>query len=257
MASLGHAINLLKHYKDTSTFIYYDPWPHGTLLQKENNAAGIDAKRVGKQLWRITDIELEKVIVAGFVWQHFWAEYNHQKYYVSLEEFKNSDFWSFFNLREINTQPLENNKKISLKTGGFQSEIDLYIIVNSEGRITEGELKVKRKWMVGQPPFALDIVRSFINALTPPLDHPQIVDLIQMLDKTSNHEELENFIAKGPPTSPTIAHIALFVYLGIIDRVSAKAEFSNIIMANTASSNEKYLQILVKTDEFYSTFGQK
>ena len=75
--------------------------------------------------------------------QHFWAEYNHEKYYISYDEFKNSVFWSFFNLREINTEHLEKNEKISLKTGELQSQIDLYITVNSDQHILEAELKVK------------------------------------------------------------------------------------------------------------------
>ncbi len=251
----GHVVNLLKRCKETSTFIYVDTWPHTTLLRKGNNIAGVEAKRIGKQLWSINDVELEKVIVAAFVWQNLWAEYNHEKYYVSFNDFKNSDFWSFFNLTEINTQDLKNNKKISLKTGGFQSEIDLSIIVNPYGRLIEGELNVKRNWIIGQPftlnPFALDIVRSFIFTLTPLLDHPQIASLIQMLDMTSNSEDFNNFIANGPPKSPTIPHIALFVYLGIMEKVDIKMEFSNITLTNFKIKDEMYLQILVKTDEFY------
>ena len=78
----------------------------------------------------------------------------------------------------------------------MQSQIDLYITVNSDQHILEAELKVKRKWIEGKEkgivgecsilnPFALIIVRSFIITLTPPLDRPQIVDLIQTLDKTT------------------------------------------------------------------------
>lgn len=260
---LGHSIVLEKHYKENSTFIYLDPWPKSTLLRKENNTIGIDAKRIGKQLWSINDNELEKVIIAAFVWQHFWAEYNHQKYYNSFNEFKNSDFWSFFNLREIDTQRLENSEKISLKTGGFQSYIDLNIIVNSNGRIIEGELKVNRNWIEGKEkrvveeppilnPFALDIVRSFIITLTPPLDRPQTVDLIQTLDKARNSEEALKFIDTQPPQ--TIPNIAFFVYLGLVESVNVKLEFCKITMTNTVSDNEQYLQVTAKADEFYSTF---
>ena len=68
---IGHAIVLRKHYKESSTFVYFDPWPKSTLLRNENNTIGVDAKRVGKQLWSINDKELEKVIIARFVFSTF------------------------------------------------------------------------------------------------------------------------------------------------------------------------------------------
>ena len=84
------------------------------------------------------------------------------------------------------------------------------------------------------------------------MDHRQIADLIGTLDKTRNLESLKNFIAQQPP--PTISNIALFVYLGIIERVDVKMEFSNRTMVNVESGNEKYLQIQSKADQFYTNF---
>jgi hypothetical protein len=229
-------------------------------LRKENNTIGVGAKQVGKQLWSISDDELKKVIVAAFVWKHFWAEYNDQEYYISFNQFKNSDFWSFFNLQEISTQNFEKNKKIFFRTvqrinEGLQSEIEIYIVINSEGHIIEANLKIQRKWIIWEPfslnPFARDIVRSFILTITPTLDRPEIVDLIQTLDKTRNPEELQNFLATQPPQ--TIPNIALLVYLGIIEKVNVKLEFSNIIIANSENDNGN-MQITAKADEFYSTF---
>ena len=65
--NIGHCVTLIRYDVSASTFIYHDPWPQTSLLCRENNGAGIDAKRVGKQLWSITDIELEKVIFAFFI----------------------------------------------------------------------------------------------------------------------------------------------------------------------------------------------
>ena len=137
----------------------------------------------------------------------------------------------------------------------IQFENKIYTVINSEGHIIEANLKIQRKCIVCEPfglnPFAHDIVRSFILALTPELDRPKIFELIRTLDKIRNPEELKNFIATQPP--PTIPNLALLVYLGIIEKVNVKLEFNNMIITNTADDDE-YLQITTKADEFYSTF---
>lgn len=48
--------------------------------------------------------------------------------------------------------------------------------------------------------------------------------------------------------------MALLVYLGIIARVNAKLEFSDITMVNAVSDNEERLQIIAKADEFYWSY---
>ena len=65
--SIGHCITLIKNDANTNRFIYHDPWPTTSLLCIGNNRAGIDARRVGKQIWSITENELESVIFASFV----------------------------------------------------------------------------------------------------------------------------------------------------------------------------------------------
>jgi hypothetical protein len=72
---IGHCITLVRYDTLSSRFIYQDPWPNTSLLCKENNSAGVDAKRVGKQLWSINDNELEKVIFASFLDQNSWSKY--------------------------------------------------------------------------------------------------------------------------------------------------------------------------------------
>jgi len=248
--NIGHVISLLKFEADTSRFIYHDPWPGFSLLDKNYNAAGIDAKRVDGQIWSITAIELEKIVFASFVFQNLWSEYMGYKYFITYDEFKNSDFWSFFNLTQTETQPNNSGVLISLQTGGFRSEIDLKIALNQKERITKGELKVRRSWLTSSPfvvnPFALDIVRSFIAALVPPPDQKPVQGIIQELNESKNSNYLDGIVAKGQ--AEIASHEALFTFLGFAPSFETPFQFSNIRMANCKLNDVDWFQIIVTVD---------
>jgi len=248
--NIGHAITLLRYDVDTSRFIYHDPWPGVSLLNKEYNAAGIDAKRVDGQIWSITAIELEKVVFASFVFQNLWGEYMGYKYFITYDEFKNSDFWSFFNLTQTDTQLNNSEIVISLQNGGLRSEIDLKITLNQKQRISKGELKIKRSWLTSSPfivnPFALDIVRSFIAALTPPPDQQLVQGIIQELNESKNSNYLDDIVAKGQ--AEIALHEELFTFLGFAPSFNTPLQFSNISMANCNFNDVDWFQIIVTVD---------
>lgn len=248
---MGHSVTLIEYENDAGRFIYHDPWPGHSLLCRDFNAAGIDARPQGRS-WSVTADELEKVIFAAFVGRPFWSEYVGEKYYVTYDEFKGSDFWTFFHLKEVGRKgPGEDGKTLlTLKTGGFQSEINLSVTVNRNNRLAEGELSVKRSWAVGPPyglnPFALDIVRSFLGALIPPPDLNAVSPFAEMLSGITDPVYGERLVEEGPQKS--IWHRALFTYLGPSPSFEAPLQLSNISMKNLARDGEDWLQVLVTTD---------
>ena len=248
---LGHAITLVEYNRDALRFNYHDPWPGDSLLCKDFNAAGVDA-RPQNGYWSITSAELVKVIFAAFIGRPLLSEFMGEKYYLTYDEFTASDFWTFFHLTvgERKMRDDDGNILVTLKTGGFQSEIDLNVTVNQKNRLVEGLLSVKRSWVIGPPyglnPFALDIVRSFIAALAPPPDQKAVSGLVNMLSHIGNPAYAERMVNEGPEKS--ILHRALFTYLGPSPSFEAIYQFSNVSMKNLPRQGEDWLQTLVTTD---------
>lgn len=247
--NIGHCIILLGYDSNTSRFTYYDPWPGTSLLCAEYNTAGVDAKWEIRG-WSVTASELESVIFASFVDQKYWAEYMNEKYCITYDELKNSDFWSFFNITETGSLLQSNNDTlITLRPGGSYYETELMIILNQKMRLVKGELNVKRSWIVGPPyglnPFGLDIIRSFIVALIPPPDQGKILDLIEMFDKIENRDYTKGLLLEGPNT---IMSKALHTYLGLLPSFNLISPFSKITMTNLMLNEVKCLQIEVNID---------
>lgn len=250
---LGHAITLTKYNEESQRFTYLDPWPNYSLLCKDYNAAGVDAQPENG-LWSITTDELERVIFTAFVSRPLWSEYMGEKYYITYDEFTSSNFWGFFHLKEVERRKLEDNSHtlVFLKTGGFQKEIDLCITVDQRNRLTEGYLCVKRSWIMGPPyglnPFSLDIVRSFIAAITPAPDQKAISDLIKVLYQIQNPAYAEQLINEGPEKSNL--HQALFTYLGISPSFEIVYPFFNLSMKNLTRDGKDLFQAQITMTDY-------
>jgi len=84
-------------------------------------------------------------------------------------QFKETDFFQFFNLNAVEREGITGNEKISLKPGGFQDHIDIIINI-SENLISEARLYLDRIWIGDENSinsFAKDIGKSFLAALIP------------------------------------------------------------------------------------------
>ena len=247
---VGHSITLTGYDCEAARFIYHDPWPGDSLLCRDFNAAGIDAQRMGNY-WSISVPELEKIIFAAFVYRSYWSEYLGEKYYTTYDELHGSDFWSFFHLSEVETQQLEaGGTLVRLQTGGFQSEIALSVILNQKNRLAEGFLGLRRSWIIGPPyglnPFALDITRSFISAMTPPPDQKAAAGFILMFQQIEERACAEQMISEGLDTS--FLHKALFAYLGPLAFLEVPFEYSTMKMSNVKHGDAEWLEISITTD---------
>ncbi|TFF94099.1 MAG: hypothetical protein EU544_04920 [Promethearchaeota archaeon] len=84
-------------------------------------------------------------------------------------QFKETDFFQFFNLNEVGRERVAGNERISLKPGGFQEHIDIILDI-SENLISEARLYLDRIWIGDENSinsFAKDICKSFLAALIP------------------------------------------------------------------------------------------
>ena len=246
---LGHSVTLLEYDSTNQRFTYHDPWPGDSLLAKDYNAAGVDAQPKD-DYWSVTSAELEKVIFAAFVLRALWSEYVGEKYFMTYDEFTASDFWKFFHIKEAARQDDNGQTNVTLKPGGFQSEIEMSVTLNEKNRLTAGLLRVKRSWVIGPPhgvnPLALDIVRSFIRTLTPPPDQDQVASLVNMLREIQNPTYANQLVEEGPDKS--FEHLALFTYLGPSPSCEAVFPYSKISLKNLNHNGADWLETQITTD---------
>jgi hypothetical protein len=244
---MGHSVTLLAF--DAGRFTYHDPWPGDSLLTKDYNAAGVAAQAKNGS-WSITTAELEKVIFAAFVPSALWAEYQGEQYFMTYDEFSASDFWKFFHIKEAARHDEDGQTSVTLKPGGFQSEIAMSVALNEKNRLTAGLLRVKRSWVVGPPhgmnPLALDLVRSFIRTLTPPPDQDQVSGLVNMLRQIQNPTYANQLVEEGPDKS--FEHLALFTYLGPSPSCEAVFPYSKLSLKNVTDDGTDWLETQITTD---------
>lgn len=241
--NLGHSVSLVSYDPMTSSFLYHEPWPESSFLCSENNVAGVAAEPAEKSYWRISETELSTVIYAAFLFPSDWANLMGLTYKFSYSQLKKSEFWTFFNLHEIDRHKEKNDRTaILLETGGFHDEIILKIELDVSERIVMGFLVLRRSWIVGDPygvnPFAIDIAKSFIEVMTPELDKEYASPLIDGLwNLRSNLLE-----GKVEPTSFTEF---LLVYLGVHEKTTTLMNYSRMITGNIELNDEKWLEIML------------
>ena len=246
---MGHCITLLGHDPSTSSFVYHDPWPVRSLLCRENNAADVAAEPAEGGAWRITASELVTIIFATFIWPTTWADLTGVSYKITYSQLKNSDFWAFFNLHEVSRdkEPMDydwiDRTIVFLETGGFPEEIKLQVQLDASERIRQAVLALHRPWMIGKPwginPFALDIAKSFLDALTPNQDRGDVEPLIEGIRNLPH-------ILRDHQAVPRAVEQLLLTYLGLQSESTTNMTFSRLIAANVDWEGETWLRLTLE-----------
>ena len=170
---------------------------------------------------------------------------------MKLSDLKNSDFFTFFNLREINSIKIDNSIEIKeYKPGGFQDHIDIkFEISNKNDEIKSGTLLLDRDWIGNIEsinPFGTDIAKSFIVAITPPDEKKSIEELAHYVFNLKGLKDIviscEAFIFKFEESNPKIK-IILDVYRNLSDSNDFILKYSKFIFKNLKESNKQRLLI--------------
>src|SRR5262249_14715667 len=150
-------------------FIYHDPWPERSLLVRENNTADVDAKPEGTR-WSVTRQELERVVFAAFVFPHQWARVQGQDFDILYEQWRESEFFKRFGLRQLDEGAANGLVERVFAPGAFKDSITLSIASRPTGKITRASLSLDRDWVIANLPLALDLVKRFVMCFAPPPD---------------------------------------------------------------------------------------
>lgn len=171
----------------------------------------------------------------------------------SYEELKKSEFFSFFNLSEVKRVPAESGDlQIELKTGGFREFIDMKLTVDKQDWAREAVLLIDRSWIGDAKrlsPFAKDLAKSFISALTASRDRKQaklFTDAIWNLKGTEDRVvSLRQDAESSGPLPPDVSK-ALDVYVGTQRRLRAPMLATDLILENVTADGRDRLRITVR-----------
>lgn len=166
----GHCITIKAYDAVRDRFIYHDPWPERSLLAKENNAADVDARQEGERRWSVTAAELERVAFAAFVFPDQWAKIQGRYVGLSYEEWKQSDFFQFFHLKQLD-EGTGNGRTIRVfAPGPFKETIALLVECVESGRIVRAALRMRSDWVIDNFMMTLDLTKSFVLCFAPSPD---------------------------------------------------------------------------------------
>jgi len=141
---------------------------------------------------------------------------------MTLAELRESEFWSFFNVRETGRSPSGNGLTITLATGGFPEHIALAVMCDAagdaDGDISAAILQLRRSWVTGPPwgisPFASDITASWLTALVPATDKARFAPLADEIRSLRAGDEFKAKLEDqawldSPPGRLTLAYVGL------------------------------------------------
>ncbi len=231
----GHCINVKQYDKTRDRFIYHDPWPMKSLLCKENNMAGVDAKKERKY-WSVTSRELESVIFASFIFPHQWVRLQGTDFDLFYDTWRKSEFYNFFHLNLVSENTENGISRRTFAPGRFKDKISLIVDSKTSGKIINASLLLNKAWMIGNFILSLDLSKSFILSFAPHPDKDKYAEIASALWKLRDPRFMLTMKDKDPAESVTIEFIHAF--MGSVKRASINTDLGRISFTNFARMNE-------------------
>jgi hypothetical protein len=239
----GHCIRVTSYDGTRDRFIYHDPWPARSLLCKENNMAGVDAQTEAKR-WSVTSKELEKVIFASFLFPHQWARLQGIRFDMNYDEFKKTEFYAFFNLKEISKQSQGALSTRGFTVGPFKDSIVLILDCGKRDKIIRAILIIKRQWFVQNFILATDLMKSFISVFTPAPDRLSYDELVKSVWSLKN-PGLAQQVLQTPFGKSELVD-CLQAFLGSAKEASIASDFGHLSFDNVRDQVEASLKVEFK-----------
>lgn len=175
---------------------------------------------------------------------------------MSYEDLRKTDLFSFFNFSESGRRPMSGGmQEIHLKPGGFPEFIDLKIKVDRSQTVHEGVLYLDRDW-IGSPmtvsPFGKDLAKSFIAAVTPPVDREKAYSVVSTIWNIQGSSDkvipLQPQSSKDLVPEPPLEKLEN-VYFGLEEKFEMTLKESCVKVENVIDVGKKRLKISIKTVE--------
>jgi hypothetical protein len=226
---MGHCITLESYDPERDRFIYYDPWPERSLLVKENNAAGVEALAEAgpRRLWSVTAQELERVVFATFLMPWQWARIQNQRFELFESEWRESEFFTFFHLKQVE-EVSQDDRVVRLFTAGpFKKEIAITVDASKDsGKIRRASLLIRRDWIIENFALALDITKSFVVSFAPPPDQARYAEIAGALWKLNDPQFMLEAQKADPDESDALTFVHAF--MGSLESANITTDFASL-----------------------------
>jgi hypothetical protein len=233
----GHCIRITSYDAGRDRFIYHDPWPERSLLCQENNLAGVDAQPEGSR-WSVSAQELQRVIVASFVFAPVWARLQGEPVDVDYEAFQQGDFFRFFHLKPVDEVYENGVRRNAFAPGPFGKEIAICVFSVESGRIVQADLLMETDWMASHLPMALDLSKSFVLAFAPPPERARFEAIAGALRKLADPAYAREMAGKDPGESELASCVLAFMGRG---RGTVAGEFASLRIASSTHAGKRQL----------------
>jgi hypothetical protein len=249
----GHSATIHDVLPDRDAFEYHDPWPRGvdpwpegSFLAAGRNEAGVAAEPLGER-WSVTASELERVLYAAFVSHGAWLLVNGSEFRVSYAGLRETEFWSWFHLREAGRgEGPDGMTRVHVAPGAFADDIGIGLELEPVDRVRVARLTLRQGWVTPQGasvnPLAPDLAGSFVRALTPATDAASIEAVADLLASMNQPDAVRQRVAQEPGLEPFAR-----AFLGGPDAARCPLELSTVSLASEESNDEPWLVVEVAT----------
>lgn len=173
---------------------------------------------------------------------------------ITFTNFRYTDFYSFFNVTEIQRERTGSNHRISLKPGGFQTHIDIEVAIDEDEYLLNGVLALDRDWVGNANSinvFAKDISKSFIHDLLENGDREEAQPIIDALGAVrGNHDRV---ITLGDEDHPAVEEVLVpelsslvLVFTGGEPSWSYETANTSISLDNVVENGQEKLRISIE-----------
>jgi hypothetical protein len=187
----GHAINLERYDVDSDSFVYWDPWGHGSFLAVGSNVAGIAASPDPdhERFWIVKSQDLERVLYS------LTMEFDEMRRLGAMiplgafggqgeriEDAKKTELFTWFHLEQVRTSKDDNGHGVvSFRPTGptFHALAELSVTIDTDNRLLAEDLTILRAFIddPNQGVSARDLAGSFIRAVVPQRDQGRLEPL--------------------------------------------------------------------------------
>jgi hypothetical protein len=236
----GHCIVVETYEPARDRFVYMDPWPERSLLAKENNIAGVEAQPEGKR-WSVTAAELERVLFAAFVFPAQWARLQGEQFDLSYDDWKKSEFFQFFHLRQFDERPEAGHITRILAPQAFPDQMAILVGCRQSGKIVKAALRVGSEWVANNFLLALDLVKGFIMAFAPAPDRDTYAEIATAFWSLRDPQFLLQ--AKDADPNASQAMRCVHAFMGAPEKAVVTTDFASLSVGTThdAGGTMQYL----------------
>ncbi len=227
----GHCIRITAYDVARDRFVYHDPWPGRSLLARENNPAGVDAQPDGTR-WSVTAQELARVAFAAFVVPSHWARVRGQDFDIHYDQWKQSHFFKFFRLKQLDERAAGDRTQRIFAPGAFQHDIALAVECNQTGKIKRGSLRLTQDWTIKNFTLALDLAKGFVTCFAPGPDRSKYDEIASALGGLRDPRLLIKAKAADPNESDGARCVHAF--MGSLERADVTTDFSHLAVGGAA-----------------------